>query len=111
MSEFDNWIAQQENDHIFDVGESGCEAERMLEYSESNRVVTTSQASFCVALRTAADDLMVESEAWQWLSQYADRIELYQLTVGVPKNSRDMYASILTGYMPADKETKKKGIL
>lgn len=111
-TKFENWIEAQENDQLFSVGEVNSEAQRMLEYSETNRVVTPQQATACLALRTMADDLIQESEAWSWLYEFADRVEMYQLTVGLPKNSREYFAQILTGHLQQNNEKSvKKGVL
>lgn len=92
------WKEQARNEAIFRL-RGGSEAGRLLEISPTNRVITPEQAGLLMALRLQAECL---GSAFQWLVDMCDEAEKYQLTVGVPKNSRDVYGAVLSARMSVE---------
>lgn len=89
------WKDQQQNLAIFRMKgqEPESEACRLLEIGPTNRIVTDQEAKLLLICRTTAVTLGPE---YRWLIELSNAVEEYQLTIGVPKNSRDAFGTVLT---------------
>lgn len=88
------WKAQAANDALFRQMESeGSEAQRMLERTDTNRIVSAEQARGILLWETQAHALGEEFGPWmmRWIASYQD----LQLTIGQPENSRFSFARIV----------------
>lgn len=97
------WKDEAANQMIFRLkgGDHG-EAVRLLEIGRTNRIVTPDEARLLILLRLEAYAMGMQE--YRWLIQFCDDIEAYQLTIGVPVNSRKSFAEVLTAELRAARE-------
>jgi len=104
-----SWVEQQEKISLFKGGDARKMAIQMLKIAPTNRIVTEVESKLLIALRLANERL---GEKWDWLGRAADLVEVYQLTIGEPLNSRQAFGEVLKVELMAEaEERKKRGIL
>lgn len=99
------WKNTQANLAIFRMKDNApSEAGRLLEISDTNRVVTPDEARCLIVLRAYN---RVLGHDWDWCSWLADQAECYQLTVGTPENSRRSFREVVSSEIAAEKQNKR----
>lgn len=102
MSEKD-WIEEAENRVLFQ-GATGGKSKELLDYSETNRIVSDKMAKANITLLMTADYMEREhGEGWSWIRGLVGRLERYFLTLGEPDNSRKAYERVLTTELKEEK--------
>jgi hypothetical protein len=112
------------DNELIDVDDVEQQAQKMLEISDTNKINTVEQATNLTVLETIVDHLNTEGlssddnatgHEWDCLLTFGNRIDIRQLVIGAPVNSREAFAQILraklTPGIPLPVEQKKKGFL
>lgn len=115
MGTGDSWLERvQAAKGVFREVDVSGQANKMLARNRHNRIVLQGKQATClVALRLMSSQLgnhavgadkkeqEKDSNPWAWISDFSDMVEDYQLTLGSPKNSRDMFLAALKREMSA----------
>lgn len=105
----ESWVAAQERNILLRGGAAAKQALNMLRITPTNRVVTEKGAKLGLALRVLGQSLMRQNgnqAAWQWIEDYTDQVESYQLTVGTPYNSRDAFLDVLRAELEKERQER-----
>ena len=85
METIDTWKAKQRSESLFSLREGENPLLKFIEVGKANRIQTTDQARRITVLRSVGAFM-----GWDWAADFCDYIEDYQLTCGIPHNSKEM---------------------
>jgi len=98
-----DWIEEAENRVLFQ-GAVGGKSKELLNYSDTNRIVSDKMARTNTTLLLAADYCERQyGEGWEWMRTLVGRLERYFLTLGDPENSRKAYERVAIAEDMAEK--------
>lgn len=80
-------------------------AKKLLEYSQTNRIVQAKLAKTGMKLR-----LVGVRMGWSWCGDIVDMVEQYQLTMGQLKNAREQFVEVLKSKVAEIEKERKDGI-
>lgn len=116
-----NWVKTQEKNMLFRVGKNGELPSRLLEISDTNRIVTPEQGQDGTVLSQIYNHLANYDQAdplpggkdqrppsgWDWLQDTRAEAEKYTLTAGKLQNSRSSFAEMYKSWISEFKEKSR----
>lgn len=119
--ENENWVKTQERNMLFRNGKKGELPQRLLEYSDTNRIVSPEQGQDGTVLNLIRDHLrdydletvtdskgnLLKVSGWDFVTEVIDHAEKYTLTTGKLENSRTAFQTMYKAWI-AELQAKSK---